>query len=104
MKLTKENIALIDKMLIKKNGVIYIDIRLELLDHLATELEQMDGKFEEMFSDFFESKKDFINKMNIQLNKQSSKKGATETVNRLAELEEFIRNMQTLVQPKPDFI
>jgi len=32
-----------------------------------------------------------------------TEKGATETVNRLAELEEFIRNMQTLVQPKLDF-
>lgn len=32
-----------------------------------------------------------------------TEKGTTETVNRLAELEEFIRNMQTLVQPKLDF-
>jgi DNA-binding PadR family transcriptional regulator len=29
-----------------------------------------------------------------------TEKGTTETVNRLAELEDFIRNMQTLVQPK----
>lgn len=29
-----------------------------------------------------------------------TKKGATETVNRLAELEEFIKNMQTIVNPK----
>ena len=29
-----------------------------------------------------------------------TEKGTTETVNKLAELEEFIRNMQTLVNPK----
>lgn len=29
--------------------------------------------------------------------------GTAETVNRLAELEDFIRNMQTLVNPKPTF-
>jgi DNA-binding PadR family transcriptional regulator len=29
-----------------------------------------------------------------------TEKGTVETVNRLAELEDFIRNMQTLVQPK----
>ena len=29
-----------------------------------------------------------------------TEKGATETVNRLAELEEFIKNMQTIVHPK----
>ena len=29
-----------------------------------------------------------------------TEKGATETVNRLAELEEFIKNMQTIVNPK----
>lgn len=32
-----------------------------------------------------------------------TEKGSTETVNRLAELEDFIRNMQTLVQPKLDY-
>ena len=29
-------------------------------------------------------------------------KGTTETVNRLSELEDFIRNMQSLVSPKPN--
>jgi DNA-binding PadR family transcriptional regulator len=29
-----------------------------------------------------------------------TEKGTTETVNRLAELEEFIKNMQTIVNPK----
>lgn len=32
-----------------------------------------------------------------------TEKGTTETVNKLAELEEFIKNMQTIVQPKLDF-
>lgn len=32
-----------------------------------------------------------------------TEKGVTETQNRLAELEEFIKNMQTLVQPKIAF-
>ncbi len=32
-----------------------------------------------------------------------TEKGTAETVNRLAELEDFIRNMQTLVQPKLDY-
>ena len=32
-----------------------------------------------------------------------TEKGTTETVNRLAELEDFIRNMQSLVQPKLAF-
>lgn len=33
-----------------------------------------------------------------------TEKGTTETVYRLAELEDFIRNMQTLVQPKTDLL
>ena len=32
-----------------------------------------------------------------------TEKGTTETVNRVAELEDFIRNMQSLVQPKLAF-
>lgn len=32
-----------------------------------------------------------------------TEKGTTETVNRLAELEDFIRNMQSLVNPKLEF-
>ena len=31
-----------------------------------------------------------------------TEKGTTETVNRLSELEDFIRNMQSLVSPKPN--
>jgi PadR family transcriptional regulator, regulatory protein PadR len=32
-----------------------------------------------------------------------TQKGTTETVNKLAELEEFIKNMQSIVQPKLDY-
>ena len=73
MKLNMDNILRIEKMLITKNGVVFKDIRIEILDHLATELEQKNGSFEEVFPVFFESRKDFINNMNIQLNKQSTK-------------------------------
>ena len=38
-KLTKENIQFIDKYLVKK-GVKYLDVRVELIDHLASEYEQ----------------------------------------------------------------
>lgn len=76
MKLTKDNISLLEKTLIKKHGVIYLDLRLEIMDHLATELEQLEGDFEEIFPNFIESKKEFIKKTYISLNRQSSRTGA----------------------------
>ena len=76
MKLTKDNISLLEKTLIKKQGVIYLDLRLEIMDHLATELEQLEGDFEEIFPNFIESKKEFIKKTYISLNRQSSRTGA----------------------------
>ena len=39
MKLTTENIQFIDNYL-KSSGVIYYDIRMETLDHVATAVEQ----------------------------------------------------------------
>jgi hypothetical protein len=54
MKLSKENISQIDKALFKKFGVIYYDVRLEIVDHLASEIEQMEGDFEEILPVFFE--------------------------------------------------
>jgi hypothetical protein len=75
MKLTKDNISLLEKTLINKYGVIYLDIRIEIMDHLAIELEQLDGEFEEIFPNFIESKKQFINKTNISLNQQSTRTG-----------------------------
>ena len=43
-----------------------------------------------------------IEKVDNRLRKyyKLTEKGTTETVNRLAELEEFIKNMQTIVNPK----
>ncbi len=75
MKLTKENIDQIDKTLYKKYGVLYIDIRTEILDHLASDLEQMKGNFENIFPDYLESKKDFIKKTNVELNRKTTQKG-----------------------------
>ena len=86
MKLTKENISLLDSMLVKRYGVIFRDIRLELLDHLATELEQMEGTFDEVFPDFIKCKKNFIDKMNLQLNRQSSKNGVRQLENSIFSL------------------
>lgn len=76
MKLTKDNILLLEKTLINKYALIYLDIRLEIMDHLATELEQIDGDFEKIFPNFIESKKEFINKTYISLDRQSSRTAA----------------------------
>ncbi len=76
MKLTKDNISLLEKTLINKYALVYLDIRLEIMDHLANELEQLDGEFEEIFPNFIESKKEFINKTHISLNRQSSRTAA----------------------------
>lgn len=76
MKLSKENISRMDKILFKEYGIIYSDIRLELLDHLATELEESDGSFDEVFEDFMRKKKDFIRETNLQLNRNSSRIGS----------------------------
>ena len=76
MKLTKDNISLLEKTLINKYGVVYLDLRLEIMDHLANEMEQLEGDFEEIFPNFIESKKEFIKKTYISLNRQSSRTGA----------------------------
>ena len=46
-----------------------------------------------------------IEKVDNRLRKyyKLTEKGTKETVNRLSELEDFIRNMQSLVSPKPNF-
>ena len=75
MTLSKENIAVIDKILLKKYGLIYRDIRLEILDHLASELEISEGTFDEKISEFMESNKEFIQKTNQLLTQQYSKNG-----------------------------
>ena len=75
MTLSKENIAVIDKILLKKYGLIYRDIRLEILDHLASELEISEGTFDEKISEFMESNQEFIQKTNQLLTQQYSKNG-----------------------------
>jgi len=58
MKLSKEQIAIIDETLIL-NGVVYDDIKLELIDHIASEIENNIGEnnilFEEAFYHAFEN-------------------------------------------------
>ncbi|WP_396165765.1 hypothetical protein [Flavobacterium sp.] len=56
MKLTKDDIVFIDTYLIK-NEVIYVDIRLEVLDHIALAVEQ---KMEVDNQDFYDAFKDFM--------------------------------------------
>ena len=73
MKLTKENISQIDNALFKKFGVFYYDVRLEIVDHLASELEQMEGDFEENLPVFLNNKSDFIKETNLQLNNAGSR-------------------------------
>jgi hypothetical protein len=75
MTLSKEKIALIDKILFKKHGLIYRDIRMEILDHLASELEISEDDFEDKITEFMESKKAFIRKTNQLLTQQYSKNG-----------------------------
>jgi hypothetical protein len=74
MKLSKENISQIDKALFKKFGVYYYDVRLEIVDHLASELEQMEGDFEENLPVFLNNKSDFIKETNLQLNNAGSRR------------------------------
>ena len=57
MKLSKEEIQFIDNFLIKKN-IKYLDIRAELLDHLATEFEEKSNY--SLLEDYLISKIDFI--------------------------------------------
>jgi hypothetical protein len=58
MKLTTEQIATIEETLVL-NGVVYDDIKLELLDHIATEIESEcsieDKPFEVVLKEVFES-------------------------------------------------
>ena len=57
MKLTKENIQFIDNYL-KKRGVKYLDVRVELIDHLSTEFE--DNSNYALLIDFLNTKEAFI--------------------------------------------
>ncbi|MEY2738562.1 MAG: hypothetical protein RL259_471 [Bacteroidota bacterium] len=63
MKVTKDNIQFIDNYL-KNSNVIYYDIRMEMLDHIATAVEQ---KMELENIDFYDAYKSYMvaNKMEI---------------------------------------
>lgn len=56
-KLTKENIKLIDEFLIK-NKVKFIDVRLELIDHLASDFENQ--LYQGSLERFLDTQKDFV--------------------------------------------
>lgn len=71
MKLTKENIVFIDNYL-QNSGVFYYDIRLEMLDHVATAVEE---KMEEESLDFYEAFKSYMIENKKELMKQNNTEG-----------------------------
>ena len=74
MKLTKENINQINEVLIKEK-VHYIDLRIEIIDHLSSELEQMEGEFDAIFPNYYALKRDFVKQMFISHLKSDTVKG-----------------------------
>jgi hypothetical protein len=76
MKLTKQNIDTINQALIK-DYIHYIDLRIEIIDHLSTELEQMDGDFDAVFPTFYAERKELVRQMFKSHMKSDSKKGYT---------------------------
>lgn len=74
MKLTEENIEEINTVLIE-NHIHYIDLRIEIIDHLCSELEALEEPFETVFPGFFESKKEIVQSMRQSHLKTESRKG-----------------------------
>lgn len=74
MKLTKDNIDVMNTVLIG-NGIHYIDLRSEIIDHLCSELEVVDDSFQNVFSMFFEKNKKFIQIAMNSHRKAESRKG-----------------------------
>lgn len=68
MKLTTEQIAIIDQTLVL-NGVVYDDVKLELIDHIASEIEVL---MEENILSFEENLKSVFNNWKTQLQPSSS--------------------------------
>lgn len=64
-KLTTQQIQLIDKALIKA-GINYIDIRIELTDHIAAALEQKDDRFEHHLKGYMLEHKGELKKLNLR--------------------------------------
>lgn len=65
MILTKNNIEEINSTLIN-NRVHYIDLRIEIIDHFASELEKREGDFKTEFPRLFENNKDFVKQMILE--------------------------------------
>lgn len=63
MKLTNEQIAIIDETLVL-NGLIYEDIKLELIDHIATDIENQETNFETALKIAFENWSDQLHLSN----------------------------------------
>jgi hypothetical protein len=82
MKLTRENIKHIDKALIN-DRINYIDLRIEMIDHISSELEMLEGNFDDVFPKFYEEKKVFIRQMFVSHMKSDRKKGYKQLFNKL---------------------
>lgn len=78
MKLTKENIVFIDNYL-QNSGVFYYDVRVEMLDHVATAVEK---KMEEESLDFYEAFKEYmmLNKKELLKNDKFWSRFSKETI------------------------
>ena len=85
MKLTRENIKHIDNILIK-DRINYIDLRIEMIDHISSELEMLEGDFNVIFPKFYEEKKSFIRQMFVNHMKLDYKKGYKQLVKKLFSL------------------
>lgn len=66
MKLTENNIKSIDSAL-GKIGIVYLDIRYELTDHVATVLEQKDGEFGTELEAYIKENKKQLKKLNRKM-------------------------------------
>lgn len=71
MKLNQQNIQFIDNYL-KNNEVVYFDIRMEMLDHIATAVEQ---KMEKENLDFYNAFKNYMVLNKKELMKQNKTEG-----------------------------
>ena len=118
MKLTAEQITYIENY-IKSFDIKYYEVYMEILDHMILSVEAILEENKEITKGELnitegalypalhkleaEGLLDVeVEKVDNRLRKyyKLTEKGTTETVNRLAELEEFIKNMQTIVNPK----
>ena len=71
MKLSKENIQSIDNYL-KHEGFIYVDIRMEMVDHIANAVE---GKMEVESLNFYDAFKSYMISNKKEIMKQNKEHG-----------------------------